>query len=1139
MKKLFLLILFCITMLGAVEAADKSPVALFDFTIGQQGWEVRSIEPDADQSISAQEWYHQIANYGGKSAFMRVEGNKNMIKDTWLISPPIDLSIASNCDILFTVNNEYGTSSWNKLDVMVQEDSKIDLNVASFEEFQNQWRLNEDENELPEHRFVDLNHDGADAGALGIGGADKNFYTTNPLNFSMWDGKVVRIAIRMYNTGVSTNNSRSYRLLDVTISGEVTDVTPPVAQITKVDSIGNDFARAWVEADELCQVYWAAMPQGQAPASTQELIDNIGTDSFVSSGQFSYSTIDSEWPFTIEGLDPNFDYTLSYAAVDFQDNATGVQTIDFSSDNDYTAPVIHTLSISEITQISAKATVQSDEGGFLTMRLYEAGLEPANQSQFESASGAIARVNNFRYSDVSEPVDTLLQYLTPDKQYIVYAMMRDISGNLSEMTKSEYFYALSDTEKPVITSASVSDITNYTANLNLVCSEPSAGYDDVTLHWLATGQGQDLTSDEVLQKRFGLASGYAVLDSATKTTVIPLHDLDKNYAYTLHCVAVDGSGNVSDNSQINFSTLDEQDDLLLYHQGFYQEGVGYTTIANVPDGAGARIDYVAEDDDEKTTFIRLNNNKPFITDESSELLVILGPYDLDGVIDAKVEYTIRTNWGNYADRLKVHVSNTYDPNEAFDLSQWTQISQAGETPTPNKEKATYERQLESKFSTQGVYIAFRHYHYRWAQIEEIHDVSIFGKKVGAEIKTPEIEFTLTEATSSITANYLFVGDVAGRVFYYLVEADESATPEEPTMSEMRSGENASVHGYVDYTAGGGRDQNFVIENLKPNTTYHVFSAYKNLQNIWCDYIDYYPADCIFTTPGLEISSIAASDIYATGANLDIAAESDGRIYWTTRMEGEDAPTTFDDIYKTLNNKGNFNYIYDEGQPDVSAYISGLAPETEYTVYLINSEPGLNFQSAIQSYQFTTPKLAVLSAACTPEAVADVYNMNFDVTTTTPGKIHIVMTDNGAAQPSVEDILNGEGGFAGVVVSFSDHNDIKVAIEGLTQAQTENYDAWLVVSSDEYVSEVHQLGVTTDIKPELEKNVKIWSVDGGINIEAVDFIGGKVDIINLTGATVVSTNLKGSPQSVTGLKTGVYIVVIQSGNNQYMEKVMIK
>ncbi len=1124
MKKItfYLLMAFVI---GTASYAQRVPMAAFDFSEGDGGWIVKDM---SDQTATG--FVYRTTTYWQIPAGSWFTGGaKSQIRHSWVISPVIDLTNASETELLLTGAGLYGTSSANKMELYIQTDANLNLDLTDTT-FLTQWgdlhtNLNNDEN-----------------GALGANfrsSAKTAVETTNPLNMAMYDGTKVRIGIRFFNPEISTANTRNLGITAVNVSAINTETDPPDNSVTAIDSVGNTFARGWFTADEICKMYWAVKPQGGTVADLAEIKANLGSDVFVSSGTFDYNIVGGSTPFEIADLEINTAYTLLYGAEDFLNNASTVASSDFSSDNDLAAPVISSLAIDNITEISAVGHVIADEAGIIMLRVYESGWEPETLEQFENGQGDIVGVNAYKVYDFNSSADTLLQYFEPATTYIAYATVTDLTGNVSDIFKSSTFTTLADSKVPVISSASISGITNHGGELTLVCDEPAAGFGDVIAHWVATTQGTVLTSAQVLTRENGLASGTATLDSATYDNLIALDNLDKNTAYTIHCVAVDESDNVSDVTAINMTTTDVLEEVPLYLQEFNVENLNYHfATVTMPEGG------IGWFSDAANSRVGVTNSTVKIRDEFYDTWCVVGPIDLSNILDIAAEWQGEKTYGNYGDKLSLWVTDAYTGDGVIDINNWTQVSVAGDFAKVAGTQSV-KQLVPAGFDKAGVYFAFRYYHDVWSHSWAIDWLKIYGSRVGSAPE-PVIDWVETSQPGSTSANMMFTANTYGRAYWYLAEEVGGVPPAQPTMDQVKSGALASAYGYVEYTAGNYIDQNFTLNSLKPNTTYHLYTAFRDLEYNWDPLVFYDAGVDVFTTKSLEITSATDSVVFATGTYLKMSALSEGRLYWTVKEQSQAAPIDFDEIYASFDKKGAFNYtVVDESE--VAWYVNQLIPETAYTAYMIMTEGSREYYSAIQSVNFTTPALAVTQASHDPAVLmageTDKYTVTFNAESSCPGWIHLVMTDKGAPEPAIEDILDVSAGFGGQKFSFDDPTDIVLQINDLTQAQGENFTAWLVVTSSEYISPVYQLDSSIssaigDTKDN-ESLISFRNTHNGVQVVYGGTEPTKLVVFNIVGQAINTSDVMPGINHVGGLNKGVYVLSVVVNGERITRKIVIQ
>jgi hypothetical protein len=521
---------------------------------------------------------------------------------------------------------------------------------------------------------------------------------------------------------------------------------------------------------------------------------------------------------------------------------------------------------------------------------------------------------------------------------------------------------------------------------------------------------------------------------------------------------------------------------------------------------------------------------------------IVGPVNLENILDVKVALEHQRGYGNYNDVLSLWVSDKYTGNKVVDMNDWTQISQPGDFDNGTGVQ-NLEKDVAADFAQKQVYFAIRYYHNQWSQNWKIHWLKIYGSRVGAA-PTPVVDWVEARNPSSTSSTMLFNASTYGRVFWYLAEEDGSV-PAAPTMDQVKSGSGAAKSGILEYRAGNYIDQEFILNNLKPGTKYHLYTAFRDAEYNWADGLTYFDPECIFETKSLEITSVKDSLVLATGSYLKMAAMSEGRLFWTVKEKGVAAPQNFDEIYSSFDKKGAFDYNATD-ESELSWYINSLDPETEYTAYMIMTEGSREYYSAIQSFDFTTSSIAVTTAsheqAMLMPGETDKYTVNFTAKTSSNGWIHLVMTEKGAVQPAIEDILDVSAGFAGKKFALTDPNDIVVQIDELSQANSSDFTAWIVVTSGDHVSPVYQLdsGTTTAIIPNVDESlIEIRGFRESVKLIYRGEEKTEVEIYNILGQLDRVVTVYPGENDINGLDKGINILSVKVNGGRVTKKVVIQ
>ncbi len=1119
--------------------AQKIPIAISDFSTDMQGWITHDLSNAQTYGSSTASWYWYNGTYDGTTGFARIVPPTGWgLRNSWLISPVIDLANVTEAEFYLTFVHRYGTKEANKMLFYAQDADSIDINKSVDADFIAQWgsavklNLSQEEN----------------AAQLGIPNTNPTYdvlklHTTSAQNLSMFDGKKIRFGIHFYNvTSNSAANSKNLYFKLVQVAGTINDVVAPVIDVPKIDSVGNTFARGYLLTDGITKVNWGVSPKGQPAPNMTALIQNTGTSAFSASGVVQVNAGGREVMFNIKGLTVNTEYTLFYGGTDFSNNVSGVKSIDFTTGNDLVAPVIQSIVATNLNNTSVIPEVVADETGTLVCRLYSAGREPQTLVEFNAGTNNV-RTTTIKYDTIGLAKKILFEALVPNTPYIVYATVTDFTGNVSKIFKSEAFTTPADVTAPVITSINATEIGNHGGKLNLTVSEPAAGYGNVYAYWAATAKGATLSKEDVISRKGALASGVsAKLDSATKANVIPLDNLEKGTEYTIQVVAQDASLNISEVSTVNITTTSALESSLIFLQDFNLINQNYHFLdVVIPAGKTGWESAPTSSESGDVGAVLAKNWNTTSTEPAQDSWCMIGPIDMTGKVDITAELLYRATYGAYKDHLQMWISKGYKAGDTFTIDNWTKISEDNDVPADNLTH-TINKAVPVGFDTAGVYIGVRFLHTRYNHNFRVGRLKMFGKSIGTA-PAPVIDYVEGVPTSSTTAQVTFAANDYGRGFYYLVK-DNGETPQSPTMAQVVGGDGAAVSGYYEYTAGSNSDQKFNITGLEPNTKYHLFTGFRDLIYTKANSVYYDAATTIIQTPALELLSLKDTVIYATNTTPMATASTPGKIYWTVKGATDVAPATNIDIISSFSSRGSLNYT-SILQEEANWTISNLKPDSSYVCYAILTDADAKYASTIQSFAFSTPKLEVLTAQYDSAVVSDSVNMTYKIpfkaTASSNGKLYVLLTDLDAPQPMLDSVLVGKSGFASGSFTVTTPKNIIMEVSKLTEAQSKSFNAWLVLESGIYYSEMFKLSTSPTLVRNLAENsdFELWSSNRNVVLNIKKATNKNIRIMDIAGRTLIEKRVNLGQNQIGQFKAGVYLVMVQIDNQTYTKKVIVK
>lgn len=1118
--------------------AQKIPIYISEFSYDNQGWVTHDLSTSEANGNPTRSWRWSNYVWGGSSGSLNIFGG-GVMKNSWAISPVIDLANVTDSEFYLTYAHIWGTEAANKLFLYVQLADSIDLNQQDDNAFIAQWGT---------AVKINLNQE-VNAAQLGIPHTNpaydgNKYHTTVAQNLSMFDGKKVRIGVHLYNlVSYSEAQKKNVFIKLVQVAGLTDDKVAPVVDVPKIDSIGNTFARGHVITDGITKVNWGVKLKGQAAPNLTELIQNTGTAAFITSGVVQVNAGGRLVNFDIKNLTTNTEYTLFYGGTDFSNNVSEVKSIDFKTGNDLTAPVIQSITAANLENTSVTPEVVANETGTLLCRLYTAGWEPTTVAEFRAGTNNV-RSTTLKYDTVGIAKKLLFEALVPNTSYIIYATVTDFTGNVSEIFKSEVFTTPADVTLPVITSINVTDIGNHGGKLNLTVSEPAAGYGDVYAYWVATAKGVTLSKEDVIARKGALASGIsAKLDSATKMNTIQLDNLEKSTDYTIHAVAQDASLNISEVSSVDITTASALENSLLFLQDFNLLNRNYHFLdVVIPAGkTGWASAPNATDETGDIGAVTVKNYNTTSAQPAQDSWCMIGPIDLTGKVDIMAELMFRATYGTYKDHIQLWISKGYKAGDEFTIDNWTKISEDNDSPANNLLQIM-NKAVPAGFDTAGVYIGVRYLHTRYNFNVKVHRLKVVGKSIGAT-PAPVIDYVEAVPASSTTAQVTFAASDFGRGFYYLVK-DNGETPQTPTYTQVVGGDGAAVSGYYEYTAGNYSDQKFTITGLEPNTKYHLFTGFRDLIYTKASSVYYDAATTVIQTPALELLSLKDSIVYATNITPIATASTPGRIYWTVKGATDVAPATSRDIISSFSTRGSLNYnsILQEAS---NWTVSNLKPDSSYVCYAILTDAASKFASTIQSFAFSTPKLEILTAQYDSAIVSDPVNMTYTVpfkaTASSNGKLYVLLTDVNAPQPLLDSVLVGKSGFASGSVTVSTPTEIIMELSNLTETQSKSFNAWFVLQSGNYFSEMLKVSTMPTSISNLDENsnFELWSINKNVVLDMKKATDKNVRIMDIAGRILIDQRVNPGLNQINLQHAGIYLVIVQFDNQVITRKVIVK
>ena len=308
-------------------------------------------------------------------------------------------------------------------------------------------------------------------------------------------------------------------------------------------------------------------------------------------------------------------------------------------------------------------------------------------------------------------------------------------------------------------------------------------------------------------------------------------------------------------------------------------------------------------------------------------------------------------------------------------------------------------------------------------------------------------------------------------------------------------------------------------------------------------------DCGSPTPSVtSIDNIGNTYIRASFSTIEPC-----RIYWA--ITPKDKPIEYvEDIKANLGSdkftqSGSFDYWSPD---DGVVYIDGLEKNKEYSFFygggVIFPSPTDCFLSSICQTDFTTGNYTITplikdvigyQAELMPNEI-DLYSLTFEVKSNPVGRLYVLLTEKGINQPSVQDILESQGGFAGSNIQLIDSDVNQITIDGLSKVQSNEFTAWFVASDGNLNSPVYEFSnIATNVVPSYNnKKVKVYSENQNLTIVCPFFIGGQCMVFDTNGIRIRSKKITSSQCSFIDLKSGIYIIIVEKNGIKVIKKVVV-
>ena len=224
----------------------------------------------------------------------------------------------------------------------------------------------------------------------------------------------------------------------------IPDWEEPAAQIVRIDVDGTK-AKAQITSTEKGKYYFTVRKKDEKPPSIREILDDAKTTTLKTSGQGMIGA-DLKAAFDISGLVEMTDYTLYVVVADEAGNYSDKVAKDFTT-MDGTPPVISSLTAKGLHG-GARGQIDfvpSEDGTYAYyIREYKEN-NPAMTAEevYDRAKGRGRATENTK-------VTVIAKDLTPLTRYEVLVVMKDDSGNISEVKTTDFTTTEPDFDAPYV-----------------------------------------------------------------------------------------------------------------------------------------------------------------------------------------------------------------------------------------------------------------------------------------------------------------------------------------------------------------------------------------------------------------------------------------------------------------------------------------------------------------------------------------------------------------------------------------------------------------------------------------------------------------------------------------------------------------
>ena len=372
-----------------------------------------------------------------------------------------------------------------------------------------------------------------------------------------------------------------------TISFTTPDTTPPNLSSATATSISDTGATLNFTSNEAGTYFYLLYDAGiSAPISSAIIAQSAASPTLAkATGAISAATPRTS---TLTGLTPGTSYKAYVVVRDAASNVSSIATIAFTTP-DTTAPILSSVSASNISDTGATINFTSNEAGTYFYLLYASGsIAPISSAIIaqNAASPTIAKATGA--ISAASLLASDLTSLTPLTSYKAYVVVRDAASNVSSISTISFTTnALPDTTAPTITLETVTALTENTATIQFTSDESGTFFYLLYPDAIASPDTATIIAQGAASPTLARATGAVSVNSPK---IVNLTGLVSVTSYKAYVVVRDSALNISFISTISFTTPDTTAPVL--------SGESFTSISDT----GATLNFTS---DESGTFFYL------------------------------------------------------------------------------------------------------------------------------------------------------------------------------------------------------------------------------------------------------------------------------------------------------------------------------------------------------------------------------------------------------------------------------------------------------------------------------------------------------------------------------------------------------